>query len=309
MEKTKLLIDTDIGDDIDDLFAIYFALRKNIEIVGVTTVFKDTIQRAKMVKKLFSEFGCGYEKVPVLAGYGTPLNGVGGEKEKLCQYTPEIEAFSPDNEREEEAVDFIINACEKYGKDLTVVAIGPFTNIAKAIQKKPDVFHKVNFVIMGGAFFRQYADWNVMCDVESAKIMFDNVPSLECLGADVTHKLDITAQERDKILAYKDSGKNGAGRYVSEIFGIFTNYNRPMYLHDPLAVYYPTDREVCLMEKARVEVMVEGVMRGITFNIDAYNKSYMNPYCKDYANKNRIMVAKDVKKKEFTDIFMSAFED
>ena len=55
MEQTKLLIDTDIGDDIDDLFALYFALRKNIEIVGVTTVFKDTIQRAKMVKKLFNE--------------------------------------------------------------------------------------------------------------------------------------------------------------------------------------------------------------------------------------------------------------
>jgi len=55
MEKTKLLIDTDIGDDIDDLFALYFALRKNIEIVGVTTVFKDTVQRAKMVKKLFNE--------------------------------------------------------------------------------------------------------------------------------------------------------------------------------------------------------------------------------------------------------------
>ena len=56
MEKTKLLIDTDIGDDIDDLFAIYLALRKNIEIVGVTTVFKDTVQRAKMVKKLMIVF-------------------------------------------------------------------------------------------------------------------------------------------------------------------------------------------------------------------------------------------------------------
>ena len=298
MEKTKLLIDTDIGDDIDDLFALYFALRKNIEIVGVTTVFKDTVQRAKMVKKLFNEFGQGYENVPVYAGYGTPLNGMGGDKEKLCQYTPEIDGFSPDNNSEEEAIDFIIDACEKYGKQLTVVAIGPFTNIAKAIQRKPDVFHNVNFVIMGGAFFRQYADWNVMCDVESAKIMFDNVPTLECLGADVTHKLDIGQEERNKILAYKNSGMNSAGRYVSEIFGIFTNYNRPIYLHDPLAVYFPINREICSMERARVEVVTEGIMRGITFNIDAYNKSYMNPYCKDCGNKNRISVAKDVKKRE-----------
>ncbi|MBO5223558.1 MAG: nucleoside hydrolase [Clostridia bacterium] len=309
MERTKLLIDTDIGDDIDDLFALYFALRKGVEIVGVTTVFKDTVQRAKMVKKLFNEFGEGYEKVPVYAGYGTPLNGVGGDKEKLCQYTPDIEQFSPDNEREEEAVDFIISACEKYGSELTIVAIGPFTNIAKAIQKKPNVFHNVSFVIMGGAFFRQYADWNVMCDVESAKIMFDNVPSLECLGADVTHKLDITDKEKAEILDYKNHGMNKAGRYVSEIFGIFTNYNRPMYLHDPLAVYFPTNREICTMEKARVEVLTEGIMRGITFNIDAYNKAYMNPYCAGYENKNRISVAKDVKKQEFTQTFMAVFKD
>ncbi len=309
MENTKLLIDTDIGDDIDDLFALYFALRQKMDIVGVTTVFKDTVQRAKMVKKLFNEFGCGYEKVPVYAGYGTPLNGFGGEKEKLCQYTPEIESFYPDNNSEEEAVDFIIDACEKYGKQLTVVAIGPFTNIAKAIQKKPNVFHNVNFVIMGGAFYRQYADWNVMCDVESAKIMFDNVPTLECLGADVTHKLDITEQEKEMILNYKNSGKNRAGRYVSEIFGIFTNYNRPVFLHDPLAVYFPVYRNICIMEKAKVEVITEGVMRGITFNIDAYNKAYMNPYCRECDNKNRIYVAKDVKKKEFTDLFISAFTD
>jgi inosine-uridine nucleoside N-ribohydrolase len=139
--------------------------------------------------------------------------------------------------------------------------------------------------------------------------MFDNVPNLECLGADVTHKLDIGQVERDKILAYKNSGINPAGRYVSEIFSIFTNYNRPMYLHDPLAVYFPTNREICSMEKARVEVMVEGIMRGITFNIDAYNKAYMNPYCKDCVNKNKISVAKEVRKKEFTDLFISAFED
>jgi hypothetical protein len=63
------------------------------------------------------------------------------------------------------------------------------------------------------------------------------------------------------------------------------------------------------MEKARVEVMVEGVTRGITFNIDAYNKAYMNPYCKEYADKNRISVAKQVEKQEFTDLFMTAFED
>ena len=311
MEKTKLLIDTDIGDDIDDLFALYFAMRQNIEIVGVTTVFKDTVQRARMVKKLFKKFGNGYEKVPVYAGYGMPLNGVGGAKERLCQYTPDLESdeYTPDCVDEEKAVDFIIESCKKYGKDLTVVAIGPFTNIAKAIQKEPTIFNSVNFVIMGGAYFRQYADWNIMCDVESAKIMFDNVLTLEGLGADVTHKLDINEENKQKILAYKDSGKNEAGKYVSEVFNIFCTFNRPLLLHDPLTVYFPTNRDICTMEKARVVVFTDTVARGVSFNIDAYGKAYMNPYCKQYENLNKISVAKEVKREEFIDTFMTAFID
>ena len=77
-------------------------------------------------------------------------------------------------------MDFIIDCCHRYGKDLTVVALGPCCNISKVIEKDPDALSSAaKVVIMGGAYFKQYADWNVMCDVAAADIMFRKVTHLE----------------------------------------------------------------------------------------------------------------------------------
>lgn len=136
-EKLKVLIDMDIGDDIDDAFALLFAMDMNIEIVGITTVFRNTIERARITKKLLSLYGNGYERVPVYAGYGKPLSGDADEISHLCQWTDDLYdgIYAPDSESPEAATDFIIECCEKYGEELTVIAIGPFTNIAKVIEK------------------------------------------------------------------------------------------------------------------------------------------------------------------------------
>jgi purine nucleosidase/pyrimidine-specific ribonucleoside hydrolase len=174
-EKLKILIDMDIGDDIDDAFALLLAMDMGIEIVGITTVFKNTAERARLTKKLLKLFGNGYENVPVYAGYGKPLRDDADEKGHLCQYTADLEddCYTPDSICPERAVDFIIECCERYKDELTVIAIGPFTNIAEVIKKAPHALGLAsNVIIMGGAYFRQYADWNVSCDPDAEKIMF-----------------------------------------------------------------------------------------------------------------------------------------
>lgn len=151
-------------------------MREDFEIIGVTTVFRSTIQRARMTKKLLRLYGCGYEKTPVFAGYGTPFMEKPQEYGCVPHYIPDAEIYQPDSVRPEDAMDFIIQSCRRYGKELTVAAIEPFTNMARVIEKDPEALNLCkNVCIMGGAFFKQYADWNVMCDVEAADRMFRNL--------------------------------------------------------------------------------------------------------------------------------------
>ncbi len=308
MEKIKLIIDTDIGDEIDDALAIYYAMQMGIEIVGITTVFKNTDERARITKRLLSLYGKGYENVPVFAGHGTPLAEERREYPHTCHFHDALtdEKYAPDG-YENEAVDFIIDACEKYGEELAIVAIGPFTNIARVVEKSPEALNKAKrVVIMGGAYYRQYADWNVMCDVEAADVMFSSLDNLECCGADVTHKLPLTAEEH-KVLF--DCKKDEAAREIAELIRLWSIVNPDRYptLHDPLAIEYAVNTAVCEAEGARVKVITEGFARGLTLNVDGYNKEYLNSV---YADKkiNTVTVAKDVGARGFIDMFLEVFK-
>ncbi len=283
METKKLLIDTDIADAPDDAFALYMAMRMGADIAGITTVFRDTKKRAETVHELLSSYGEGYESVPVIAGMG--------------------------DTKTDAAADFIINACKEYGKNLTVVAIGPFTNIARAIKKDPDALSLADkVVIMGGAYFRQYADWNVMCDVESAAIMFDALDNLECIGADVTHLLDIGKNNAD-IIASRAKDKDARG-LISSLYSDWSkeNPNDNTVLHDPLAVFYALHPEVCEMSAAHIAVITEGFGRGITLNADAYKKACMNPAYSGRNTQRRALVAHKVDADGFISLFMEHFK-
>ncbi len=307
MGRLKLIIDTDIGDEIDDALALYYAMRRGYEIVGITTVYKNTDERARITKRLLSLYGKGYEKIPVYAGHGTPLGEDRVEYPHTCHFHEGLSAdrYAPDG-ISDEAADFIIDACERYGKDLAIVAIGPFTNIARAIEKSPESLNKAaRVVIMGGAYFRQYADWNVMCDVEAADIMFSSLKNLECVGADVTHRLPLTREQHEITLNCKN---DGAAEEIGELIRLWSIVNPDRYptLHDPLAVEYAVNPDVCQTERVRVKVICEGYARGLTLNVDGYNKDYMNAVYTD--NKvNEVTVAKDIDAQTFTEKFLEVF--
>ena len=307
MEKLKLIIDTDIGDEIDDALALYYAMRREHDVIGITCVYKNTEERARITKRLLSLYGKGYESVPVFAGHGTPLAERGNEYPHTCHYHDGLNApeYAPDG-YEDDAVDFIINACEKYGKNLAVVAIGPFTNIARVIEKSPEALNKAaRVVIMGGAYYRQYTDWNVMCDVEAADVMFSSLSNLECVGADVTHRLPLTREQHEVTLNCKN---DGAAAEIGELIKLWSVVNPDRYptLHDPLAIEYAVNPEVCDTESARVKVIRDGFARGLTLNVDGYNKDYMNPVYADN-RVNEVVVAKDIDAKAFTEKFLEVF--
>ena len=310
-EKLKILIDMDIGDDIDDAFALLLAMDMSIEIVGITTVFKNTAERARLTKKLLKLYGKGYENVPVYAGCGKPLHTNTDETEHLCQYTPELDndSYTPDSVYPDHAIDFIIECCEKYRNGLTLVAIGPFTNIAKVIQKAPHALGLIsNVIIMGGAYFKQYADWNVSCDPEAAKIMFESLNGIHCLGADVTHKLKLSKTDDKKIEEY--NGSNAALKYISELYRLWKTERdgRIGILHDPLAIYYSKDPSVCECNSSSVAIITNGYGRGITLNLSEYTKAYMNPDFCGYDFTKKQTLAYGVDSEKITQRFMKCFD-
>ena len=303
MSKIKMLIDTDIGDDLDDTLALSMALsmQDKVEIVGVTTVFNDTALRAQMVKKLFDDYNYS---APIYAGYGKTEGGFETPPVPIFKTCPEVfDTTYVANKNPEDAIDFIIDSCYKYKKDLILLAIGPFTNIHKVIKKDPNALKQIDkVVVMAGAFFKQYADWNVFCDSISAKTMFDNVDNLVALGADVTHLLGVPEEISNKLLNYAgdDNGIRTVSKTCKAVMDIWQGGR--ITLHDPLAFYTAIDDKLVGLESAEIEVITDGPMAGYTFNITAYCKKHLNDFYKGKTY-NKVTVARTVKADEFIKLF------
>ncbi len=192
----KVIIDTDIGDDIDDAFAVALALRSpELQILGVTTTFGDTETRAKLLDRFLGEVD--RPDIPVAAGAPSP------PKTTLTQrrYAEAGRFAKPSHP---DAVAFLL---EQIGRDpgqITLIAIGPLMNVGAAIDKDPATFRKLKRVIMmGGSIKRGYGDlgfgppqppqpeWNILNDIPSAQKLFAAGVPLFVMPLDATQlKLD-----------------------------------------------------------------------------------------------------------------------
>lgn len=258
----RLLIDTDIGDDIDDVLAIGLALKKGLNLVGVTTVFRDAKKRAQIVKGVF----CGAAmNVPVFAGYSEPMSKsrVNGRFYYDGCATGEI------SNKEEDAVDFIIDCAKKYGQDLTLLVIGAETNIAYACRKAPEIMKGIgSCVIMGGSFFQHYDEWNIACDPLAAKIVAESGMNITYVPHDITKNISIGEDNLDYVL---HGAFNGVTKCVAETVAEWMRRDgwTPL-LHDPVALYYCIKPELFETQKIRAKFFGEGELAGLSLNLNDF---------------------------------------
>lgn len=192
----KIIIDTDIGDDIDDAFALALALRSpELQILGVSTTFGDTQTRAKLVDRLLAE--AGREDIPVAAGAPTPPQAP-FTQQPYAEHGHFAKPVHPD------AVDFTLDQIRRHPGEITLVAIGPLGNVGAMIDKDPETFRKLNRVVMmGGSIERGYgnspyappappqAEWNIRNDIRSAQELFASGVPIYMMPLDSTQlKLD-----------------------------------------------------------------------------------------------------------------------
>ena len=253
----KIILDTDIGDDIDDALALAFAIMSGkLNILGVTTVFRNAAQRA--------ELGCcvldalGRTDIPVYAGIGkTLLQSVPDWEQVANDHRPrQMEVLNKQQPsvqpKQGNAVDFIIETVMASDGDITLVPIGPFTNIAAAFTIEPRLAQKTQIVMMGGATDRVRPEWNALCDPEATRIVFGTGVPITMVGLDVTTKC-VMRYEQVNAIGAVDRPINQICFELIHLWGGDNPEPRPT-LHDPLALATLIDPTLCETQEMRIEV-------------------------------------------------------
>lgn len=262
--REKIIIDTDIGDDIDDALAIALALNSpELELIGITTVYKNTLLRARIAQSILKVMEC--ETIPVVQGLANPFICEVDTDEIPCQFYKEMEELAP--KYNGDAVDFIIDKTMSEPGNVTLVAIGALTNIAATIERQPEIKKCIKrIVLMGGAYFVHINEYNIACDPEAAKIVFNSGIPIVAVGLDVTIKCSLKDKELNRI----KGSKAPIAKLLSEMVGLYNNKHKewPVYLHDPLAIAVMIDNTLVNMEEKLIDVEIKGELtRGMTFNI------------------------------------------
>jgi purine nucleosidase len=263
----RIWIDTDLGSDVDDAFALSFALRHpELELVGVSTVFGDVELRARIAEELL-RLG-GSEGVPVLAGLGKPLTetriGVmfGNEGRGLLEdASPRMRTESdPDPSRRVDALAEVVEAARADA----LVAIGPLTNVGALLHAGVQL---PRLSIMGGktapveveAVTPTIDEWNWHCDPDAAETLLEQEPPgvglPRIFPAEITFRTSISAADHAAL-----GDGDALCRALAAMSDIwleklkeFGNPQPQILLHDPLTVASLPAPDLCPMEPLRVE--------------------------------------------------------
>lgn len=256
---TKIIVDTDIGDDVDDAFALALAVRSpELQVLGVMTTFGDTEARAKIVDRFLGEVGRA--EIPVLAGESAatknPMSqrkyGDGGRFAKSSHG---------------DAVEFMLEQIRKYPGEITLIAIGPLMNIGAAIDKDAATFRKLKrVVLMGGSVRRGYGDlgytapvapmpeWNILNDIPSAQKLFAIGVPLYVMPLDSTQlKMD----EVKRVFLFEQ------GTAVTDQLAVLYHLwgQETPTLFDPMTIVFALRPDLCAVTAMHIRVDEKGFTR------------------------------------------------
>ena len=198
-EKQKIIFDCDLGDDIDDAFALALVLASpEFEVLGVVMDYGYTEKRAQIACRMLYE--TGLEHIPVVVGRQTHQN-----------YSPQFhwgEGFKKVKSIKQSAADFIIENLQKYPNEVILFTVGPVPNMADVIKKDPDALKLAKHICsMFGSFYMGYdggpipdAEWNVHTDIESAKLFAASGAPITYAGLDITTFVKLEEDLRLKLL-------------------------------------------------------------------------------------------------------------
>lgn len=262
-KKVAVLLDTDMGDDIDDAWALAVCLtHPQIELLGVSTVYADTISRSVIARWLIEASG---KNVEVAAGESQPLG------RSVSPYRPnQMKAITQQDEQRlkpgrTDGVKFLAEKAEKFdGDELVLLTVGPLTNAAKLLMEHSEAVKKITYIVsMVGTLLPDHPnpEYNAAVDPEATRVLFECGKPLIMVGLDVTLRCrfnetdlkDLSSSEKlltHRLLALTNAWQDAHRRPDGSVpFPV---------LHDPLAALVVVEPELVTLTPMRIVVDEEG---------------------------------------------------
>lgn len=300
--KRKIIIDCDPG--IDDSLALLLALNSpELDVIGITIVSgnvpanqgaKNALKVLKLMKR---------EDIKVYIGESTPLvrDLVTAEDTHGEDGLGETNYEEADIEINYNGIDFILDSAKE--GDISIIALGPLTNLAKALQKDEKSFNMINEIVsMGGAFkshgnCSQVAEFNYWVDPHSVKNVFDKskVP-FSMVGLDVTREIVLTPN----LIEVINQIGGEIGKFIVDITRFYVDFHWKQertlgcVINDPLAVAYFIDRSICEGFTSYLDIVVDGIAMGQTL-VDVGEF---------YRKEHNVLVLTRVDSKKFMEMFL-----
>lgn len=252
----KVILDTDIGDDIDDAYALALLVQlPNARLLGVTTTYGETQKRAELAAKLLHVYG--RDDVPVFAGRAGSA--------KMGRQYDWAQGFHSPSLKSEEAVAFLKRTLDRNPGQVTLIGIGALTNISDLLTRYPEVKPKIKrIVIMGGSVYLGYnnqappgVEWNIKCDPPAAKTVYSSGVPLVMAGLEVTTMMQFDAERQRKLFS--------AGTPMTDALAALTRIwggdNPVPTQYDAVAAAYALGYSFSEKEEHHVEVEPDGMTR------------------------------------------------
>lgn len=305
MQTKKIILDTDPG--IDDALAILLALASpELELLGLTVVSGNCTAQQGVTNALGVLTLAGRPEIPVYKGAEIPLV-------QPLLIAPETHgatglgyASLPESEhtvQNEHAVDYLINTVLQYPDQITIVAVGPLTNLALAIRMQPHFAAAIKeIIIMGGAIHHggnttPLAEFNLYCDPHAAHIVFHAGIPITLVPLDATYQTLLTHEDVHS-LSPQDSPIAAFIEQSTRFYMEFHDQHQSLpgcVINDPLALAVTFAPELVTLQSLYVDIDISnGVSMGKTF-ADFYNMLDRPP---------NMRVALDVRPRQFIKLFL-----
>lgn len=264
----KVIVDMDIGDDIDDAFALALLLQSpDIEIVGITTAWGDTALRGRLLERLLRE--TGHAGIPVAQGIATS-NPTPFTQARYAQ-----RGVAP-SRPPQDAIDFILREIKRQPGQITILALGPLTNIGAVIARDAATFTKVKQVVMMGGSVRagyrksQYVparpadkEYNIASDVKGAQALFASGVPIVMLPLDST-QIRLDEVERNAIFGHGSPLTDAVTLLYHQWIDSYQPWSSNMpSLFDVVPVTYLIDPASCPATPLRIAVTDDGLTREV----------------------------------------------